>query len=151
MDEVDVALWTEDEDGERHIVSKCGLYCDTCPAFQQGLCPGCPRLELGECVVRECAHLKKIGTCHDCELDSCYHFEAYAERRRLMRARTKSLMSKLGRLDSSMAGGGCGGGCGSGGCGTAKGAGGGCSGCSLSGGCSAIKMLEALEELEKVP
>jgi|GEM_PF-1800364 len=148
MEEVDMALWTEDEDGERHIVSKCGLYCDTCPAFQHGLCQGCPRLELGECVVRDCAHLKEVGTCHDCELDSCYHFEAYTARRQLMRERTKHLIAKVGRPSSKAAGLGCGGGCG-GGCGTAKGSGG-CSGCSLSGGCSALKMLEALEQLEQV-
>lgn len=146
MDTVDAPLWTEDADGERHVVSKCGLYCDTCPAFQHGLCDGCPRLELGDCVVRDCAHLKKVGTCYDCELDSCYHFEAYTARRQLMRERTKSLMTKLGRLDPSASKSGCGG-CGSGGgcgsCGTS----GGCAGCSLKGGCSAIKMLEALERI----
>lgn len=146
MDKVDTALWTEDVDGERHIVSKCGLYCDTCPAFQNGLCSGCPRLELGDCVVRDCAHLKKVGTCYDCELDSCYHFEAYTARRQLMRERTKSLMKKMGRLDPAAGGGGCGG-CGkSGGCGSGNGSNG-CAGCSLSGGCSALKMLEALERI----
>jgi len=148
MDEVKTALWTEGADGERHIVSKCGLYCDTCPAFQHGLCPGCPRLELGDCVVRECAHLKEVGTCYDCELDSCYHFEAYAARRRLMRERTRSLLAKLRRLAPAKAtGAGCGGGCG--GCAAGGGAGG-CAGCSAAGGCSAVRLLEALEQLEAV-
>lgn len=77
-----------------HIVSKCGLYCDTCPAFQNGLCDGCPKLGPGDCVVRDCAHRKQISSCHDCELDSCYHFEAYTIRRQLMRERTKALMAK---------------------------------------------------------
>lgn len=149
MEEVEMAVWTEDADGERRIVSKCGLYCDTCPAFLQGLCPGCPRLELGDCVVRDCAHLKKVGTCYDCELDSCYHFEAYTARRRLMRERIRRLTAKLRGLGwAAKAGAGCGGGCG--GCGTAGGTAGGCSGCSLSGGCSALKVLEALEQLEQV-
>lgn len=148
MDKVDTALWTGDAVDELRIVSKCGLYCDTCPAFQNGLCNGCPRLELGDCVVRDCAHLKEVGTCHDCELDSCYHFEAYTARRQLMRERTKSLMKKLGRLEPASAAKGCGGGCGGGGgCGTGQ-ASGGCAGCSLAGGCSAIKMLEALEQIK---
>lgn len=143
MKTVDTPLWTDVGDGEKHIVSKCGLYCDTCPAFQNGLCNGCPRLGLGECVVRDCAHLKKIGTCHDCELDSCYHFEAYTARRALMRQRTKAYLAKQKASGKEPAGaGGCGG-CGSGGgCGTS----GGCSGCSVAGGCSAIKILEALEK-----
>lgn len=151
------ALWTETEDGERRIVSKCGLYCDTCPAFHHGLCNGCPRLDMGDCVVRDCAHLKEVGTCHDCQLDSCYHFEAYTARRQMMRERTRILMAKLknqGDLqqDALDGTGGCGG-CGSGGgCGTGGGcgSGGGCSGCSVAtqdGGCGAMKIIEALENL----
>src|SRR5690606_30267776 len=86
-------------------------------------------------VVRDCAHLKKVGTCLDCELDSCYHFEAYTARRRLMRERTQRLTAKLGRSKGAIRGG-CG--CGSGGgCGSGNG---GCSGCSLAGGCSASKV-----------
>lgn len=143
MKQVDTALPAAEVDDEFRIVSKCGLYCDTCPAFQQGLCNGCPRLELGDCVVRDCAHLKKVGTCLDCELDSCYHFEAYTARRRLMRERTQRLMAKLGRSKGAIRGG-CG--CGSGGgCGSGTG---GCSGCSLAGSCSAIKLLEALGRFE---
>jgi hypothetical protein len=143
MKQVDTALPAAEVDDEFRIVSKCGLYCDTCPAFQQGLCNGCPRLELGDCVVRDCAHLKKVGTCLDCELDSCYHFEAYTARRRLMRERTQRLTAKLGRSKGAIRGG-CG--CGSGGgCGSGNG---GCSGCSLAGGCSAIKLLEALGSFE---
>lgn len=149
MDGVDAALWTRTEDGELHIVSKCGLYCDTCPAFQNGLCNGCPRLGLDDCVVRECAHRKEIATCHDCELDSCYHFEAYTARRKAMRRLTKALLAKERAAGGEVSAGGCGsgGGCG-GGCGSG-GAAGGCSGCSSSGtaACPAVRMLEALEEV----
>lgn len=149
MSRVDGPLWTETEDGELHIVSKCGLYCDTCPAFQNGLCNGCPRLEMDDCVVRDCAHRKNIASCHDCELDSCYHFEAYTIRRQLMRERTKAYMKLVSKDGVGKSSGGCGGGCGSGGCG--GGASGGCSGCSSSngaGGCAAIKMIEALAKIE---
>ena len=105
-------------DTQGHIVSACGLYCDTCPAFENGLCHGCPSLEMGDCVVRDCAHLKEIGSCHECTLDSCHHFEAYTARRRLMRERTKALMAKykaLGIDPNELQSGGCGGGCGGGG------------------------------------
>lgn len=113
MADVDQSLWTETAPGEFHIVSKCGLYCDTCPAFQNGLCNGCPRLEMDDCVVRDCAHRKEIASCHDCELDSCYHFEAYTIRRRLMRERTRALLKRV-KTDgeATASGGGCGGGCG---------------------------------------
>lgn len=152
MSSVDGPLWTQTEDGEMHIVSKCGLYCDTCPAFQNGLCNGCPRLEIDDCVVRDCAHRKNLASCHDCELDSCYHFEAYAIRRALMRERTKAYMKLVGSSEKGTGGcgsGSCGGACGAGGCGS--GASGGCSGCSSSngaGGCAAIKMIEALAKIE---
>lgn len=136
--------------GER-IVSRCGLYCDTCPAFHQGLCNGCPSLGLGECVVRDCAHLKTIDSCHDCELESCYHFEAYTVRRQLMRERTKALLTRYKALGITVEGssGGCGsGGCGSGGCGSggcgSGGASGGCAGCSSAGSCGVAKVIEAL-------
>src|SRR5690625_7350020 len=86
-------LWTDTEDG-RHIVSKCGIYCDTCPAFIHGLCQGCPKLSMDDCVVKACAHRKEIDTCYDCERDSCYHFEAYYERRQMIRRRTKRLMTR---------------------------------------------------------
>ncbi|MFS8572601.1 MAG: hypothetical protein LOD85_06195, partial [Clostridia bacterium] len=96
----------------------------------------------------EWANLKEVGTCYDCELDSCYPFEAYAARRRLMRERTRSLLAKLSRLAPAKAtGAGCGGGCG--GCAAGGGAGG-CAGCSAAGGCSAVRLLEALEQLEAV-
>lgn len=158
MGTAEAPLWTDTGDGERHIVSKCGLYCDTCPAFQNGLCNGCPRLGPDECVVRDCAHRKEIETCLDCELDSCYHFEAYAARRQLMRQRTRAYLAKEKTLGKQAAGaGGCGGcaagGCASGGCGSGGCGSGGCGGCSLvaaagdnrAGGCSALKILEALE------
>lgn len=138
---------------KEHLVSKCGLYCDTCPAFQNGLCPGCPKLELGECVVRECAERKRIDSCYDCELDSCYHFEAYTARRRLMRQRTKALLARYraqGGVDADATGGGCGtGGCGGGcgGCGAKGGSSGGCSGCASAGSCGAARALAALAEL----
>lgn len=133
---------------EGHILSMCGLYCDTCPAFQNGLCAGCPRLEMGDCVVRDCAHRKELESCHDCELDSCYHFEAYTARRALMRERTKALMARFKRLGITPDTGG--GGCGSGGCGSGGGCGsaGGCSGCSVAGSCGAVKALDALERIE---
>lgn len=131
-----------------HVVSRCGLYCDTCPAFQNGLCPGCPHLERGECVVRECAERKRIASCYDCELDSCHHFEAYAARRRLMRQRTKALLARS-RAQGGAAGaarGGCGaGGCG--GCGGCSAGGSGCSGCASAGACGAARALAALAEL----
>ena len=138
---------------EAHVVSKCGLYCDTCPAFQNGLCNGCPRLGLGTCVVRDCAHRKQIASCHDCELDSCHHFEAYTARRQLMRRRTKALLARYKAQAGSAAaeggcgsGGGCGGGCSGGGCGTG-GAAGGCSGCGSAGSCGALKAIEALANI----
>src|SRR5690625_1835282 len=119
------SIWVETEDG-KHIVSKCGLYCDTCPAFIHGLCAGCPKLSLEDCVVKACAHRKEINTCLDCERDSCYHFEAYYERRQMVRRRTKRLMAKektydyaQGKIPATS------------GCGTA----GGCGGCSSAGSC----------------
>ena len=175
MSSVDGPFWTQVEDGEFHIVSKCGLYCDTCPAFQNGLCKGCPRLEIDDCVVRDCAHRKNVATCHDCELDSCYHFEAYAARRELMRERIKAYTRVVSGGRSGKSAGGCGGGCGAGGCGTGgcgvapsaeagrlngavtgkatpgNAAAGGCSGCasaSGTGGCAAIRMIEALARIE---
>lgn len=118
-------LWTNTEDG-RHIVSKCGLYCDTCPAFIHGLCQGCPKLSLDDCVVKACAHRKEIDTCHDCERDSCYHFEAYYERRQMIRRRTKRLMTRKKVFDYERGVIAAKSGCGSGG---------GCGGCSSAGAC----------------
>ncbi len=151
METAEAPLWTDAGDGGERIVSKCGFYCDTCPAFQNGLCAGCPRLGPDECVVRDCAHRKEIETCLDCELDSCYHFEAYAARRQLMRQRTRAYLAKEKAAGRSAAGG-CGG-CASGGCGAGGCGAGGCGGCGLAaaaggngaGGCSALKILEALE------
>ncbi len=119
MADVDSPVGDVSQEAEGRIVSKCGLYCDTCPAFQNGLCNGCPSLGMGDCVVRDCAHLKEIDSCHDCELESCYHFEAYTARRSLMRERTKALMAKYKALginpDDATGGCGSGGGCGGGG------------------------------------
>ena len=144
------SLWTE-VDGELHVVSKCGLYCDTCPAFRNGLCNGCPRLEMDDCVVRDCAHRRNVATCQDCELDSCYHFEAYTIRRQLMRERTKALLRRTSAGGAAASA--CSTGCGGGGCGgcQSRGASGGCSGCassSAAGGCAAVRMLEALAKVE---
>ncbi|NLN28614.1 MAG: DUF3795 domain-containing protein [Firmicutes bacterium] len=136
------ALWTHTEDG-LHIVSKCGLYCDTCPAFIHGLCAGCPKLSLEDCVVKACAHRKEIATCQECTRDSCYHFEAYYERRQMVRRRTKRLMARGAKAGTAQgdvpvrA-------CGPGGCGPA---GGGCGGCGVAangaGGCSAVERIMA--------
>lgn len=156
MAKLDASVWTVTEDGERHIVSKCGLYCDTCPAFIHGICGGCPRLEMDDCVTRACAHRKAIPNCSHCELDSCHHFEAYYHRREMMRRRVKRLMGRqrLASDGASVAVSGCGTGGGCGGCGSA---GGGCGGCSAKGmcgaagaenGCSAVsKILERLESV----
>src|SRR5690606_16379851 len=70
------------------IVSRCGLLCNTCSAYIAGACPGCPSLETGECVIRDCAELKGTS-CLDCQADSCYHFEAYVWRRKTMNAVAK--------------------------------------------------------------
>lgn len=137
------SLWTQTEDG-LHIVSKCGLYCDTCPAFIHGLCQGCPKLSLDDCVVKACAHRKEIATCQECTRDSCHHFEAYYERRQMIRRRTKRLMGRgaasayaRGEIPAK--------GCGSGGCGPSSA--GGCGGCgtaeTTAGGCGAVQRMVA--------
>lgn len=156
MAATDSDLWTQTEDG-RHIVSKCGLYCDTCPAFIHGLCQGCPKLSLDDCVVKACAHRKEIATCHDCEKESCYHFEAYYERRQMMRRRVKRLLGKQSayayRQGEVPAKSGCGSGGGCGGCGTTGGggcgsSGGGCGTSGASGGCGAVgRIAQRLEEI----
>lgn len=145
MAKTDRSVWTQTEDG-LHIVSKCGLYCDTCPAFIQGLCQGCPKLSLDDCVVKACAHRKEISTCSECERDSCYHFEAYYERRQMVRRRTKRLMGKQSAADYASGAVPAKGGCGSGGCSSGGCSSGGCGvSSSTSGGCSAVsRMVERL-------
>lgn len=77
------------EDLQGHLVSRCGVLCDTCPAYRQGACPGCPHLEAGECAIRDCADRLAAGRCWECPQDSCYHFEALAARREAMRWLTR--------------------------------------------------------------
>lgn len=139
MAEAKDSIWTQTDDG-LHIVSKCGLYCDTCPAFIHGLCQGCPKLSLDDCVVKACAHRKEINTCQECTRDSCYHFEAYYERRQMVRRRTKRLMTRgastaysRGEVPAR--------GCGSGGCGSASGGCGGCGTANTTGGCGAVQRI----------
>lgn len=123
------------------IVSRCGLLCNTCSAYIAGACPGCPSLETGECVIRDCAE-RKGTSCLDCPVESCYHFEAYAWRRKTMKAVAKryfrlSGMNAVAPATSS--------GCSGGGCAPRGGAGGGCGGCSLkNGGCPAARWAETL-------
>src|SRR5690606_894930 len=136
------------------IVSRCGLLCNTCSAYLAGACPGCPSLETGECVIRDCAELKGTS-CLDCQADSCYHFEAYVWRRKTMNAVAKRFFrltrqggaaaaGAAGAAAAGRAAGACGtGGCG--GCGTGGGSTGGCGGCSLkNGGCPAARWAETL-------
>lgn len=78
-----------------HLVSRCGILCDTCPAYRQGLCPGCPFLDAGECAVRDCADRIAAGACGECEQPSCYQFELFAERRRAMQAITRRRLLAL--------------------------------------------------------
>lgn len=120
------------------IVSRCGLLCNTCSAYITGACPGCPSLETGECVIRDCAE-KKGTSCLDCEADSCYHFEAYGWRRKTMNAKAKRYFRLTGMSTTKTnVAGGCGS---SGGCGT----GGGCGGCSFKdSGCPAARLAETL-------
>lgn len=119
------------------IVSRCGLLCNTCAAYVAGICPGCPNLSTGECVIRDCAE-KKGTSCLDCQADSCYHFEAYAWRRKTMNALAKRYLRLTGAVKRAK-----GGGCGAGGCGSC--ATGGCGGCSLkNGGCPAARLAETL-------
>lgn len=126
------------------IVSRCGLLCNTCSAYITGACPGCPSLETGECVLRDCADLKGTS-CLDCQAVSCHHFEAYRLRRRLMQEKAKHFLRLAGvaRRDGAAAGGcGTGGGCG---CATGAGAGtSGCGGCSARGACPATRLAGAL-------
>lgn len=127
------------------IVSRCGLLCNTCSAYITGACPGCPNLETGECVLRDCADLKGTS-CLDCQAPSCHHFEAYTWRRRIMNAKAKQFL-RLVRPQGAATGGGCG--CGSGGgCAAAGGGGGGCSGCSVKGGCPGSRLAVALAAVE---
>jgi len=136
------------------IVSRCGLLCNTCSAYIAGACPGCPSLETGECVIRDCAELKGTS-CLDCQADSCYHFEAYVWRRKTMNAVAKRFFrltrqggaaaaGAAGAAAAGRAAGACGtGGCG--GCGTGGGSTGGCGGCSLkNSGCPAARWAETL-------
>lgn len=84
---------------EGHLVSRCGVLCETCPAYRQGVCPGCPHLEPGECPVRDCADRLAGGQCGECAQPSCYHFEALAARREAMRLsarRRRLLMAREG-------------------------------------------------------
>src|SRR5690625_2596806 len=124
------------------IVSRCGLLCNTCSAYLTGACPGCPSLETGDCVIRDCADLKGTN-CLDCEATSCYHFESYTWRRRSMNAVAKHDVRITSPDGKASTGGGCStGGC----CGTA---GGGCGGCTLmeSEGCPAARFAETLEAI----
>lgn len=120
------------------IVSRCGLLCNTCSAYMTGACPGCPSLETGVCVIRDCADLKGTS-CLDCQADSCYHFEAYVWRRKTMNSIAKRYFRLTGMSTTRT---GVGGGCGTGG---GCGSGGGCGGCSLKGGgCPAARLAETL-------
>lgn len=116
------------------IVSRCGLLCNTCSAYLTGACPGCPSLEQGDCVIRDCADLKGTN-CLDCEATSCYHFEAYTWRRKSMNAKAKHYVRITSPDGQVQHGCGSGGGCSSGGCG----------GCSLQeSGCPAASLAETL-------
>lgn len=118
------------------IISRCGLLCNTCSAYIAGVCPGCPSLDQGECVLRDCADLKGTS-CLDCQAVSCHHFEAYFWRRQVMNARAKEYMRLTGRARRASAGVGCG-------C-SAGGAARGC-GCA-SGGCPAARLAANLSAL----
>lgn len=119
------------------IVSRCGLLCNTCSAYVTGACPGCPNLQTGECVVRDCADLKGTS-CLDCEAHSCYHFEAYAWRRKSMNAKAKRYLRLTGMSGTTVPGNGC---SPEGKCGSA----GGCGGCSLKdAGCPAARLAETI-------
>ncbi|MFO7265380.1 MAG: DUF3795 domain-containing protein [Limnochordales bacterium] len=120
------------------IVSRCGLLCNTCPAYIAGVCPGCPNLAAGECVIRDCAE-RKGTSCLDCQADSCYHFEAYAWRRKTMNALAKRYMRLTGMSRGAKRAG-----CGAGGCGCAAGD---CAGCGSRGGCPAARLAEKLAEV----
>jgi len=122
------------------IVSRCGLLCNTCSAYIAGICPGCPNLEQGECVLRDCADLKGTS-CLDCQATSCHHFEAYVWRRRVMNAQAKEYMRLAGLMRRRTPGAACG--CAAGG-GTAKA---GCGGCSVRGGCPAARLAASLSAL----
>src|SRR5690606_16786534 len=122
------------------IVSRCGLLCNTCSAYIAGICPGCPSLEQGECVLRDCADLKGTS-CLDCQATSCYHFEAYAWRRRAMNEQAKEYMRLAGLTKQRTPGA-------AGGCGTADGtAKAGCGGCSVRNGCPAARLAASLSAL----
>ncbi|HEY8418241.1 MAG TPA: hypothetical protein VIK93_09435 [Limnochordales bacterium] len=145
------------------IVSRCGLLCNTCSAYITGACPGCPSLETGECVLRDCADLKGTS-CLDCQAPSCHHFEAYTWRRRLMQEKAKHFLRlarslrRAGAAPGAGAVAGCGGGCGcaaranGAGAGASAGAAGatgaakaaGCGGCAAAGGCPAARLAGAL-------
>lgn len=113
------------------IISRCGLVCNTCTAFITGACPGCHALKQGECVIRDCADLQGTS-CLDCQVNACYHFEAYAIRRALMNAKAKRFYRLMNSVAGARAGSGCGG-CAARGCGQ----GGGC--CAAGGGgCCAV-------------
>src|SRR5690625_4146515 len=87
------------------IISRCGLICNTCTAYMTGACPGCHKLQSGECVVRDCADLQ--GTrCLDCEASSCYHFEAYTIRRQMMNSKAKRFYRLMNPSGASGGGGG---------------------------------------------
>ena len=154
------------------IVSRCGLLCNTCSAYITGACPGCPSLETGECVLRDCADLKGTS-CLDCQATSCHHFEAYTWRRRLMQEKAKHFLrlARSARPAGTAAGAavvtGCGGcGCsakanggGPGASAAAAGAAGtgetaamgGCGGCALAGGCPAARLAGVLAAASELP
>lgn len=125
------------------IVSRCGLLCNTCSAYIAGVCPGCPNLPAGECIIRDCSE-RKGTSCLDCPADSCYHFEAYAWRRKTMNSLAKRYF-RLADAVRGVKGAGCGsGGCSRGGCGGCSS--GGCGGCSAKGGCPAARLAESLAQ-----
>lgn len=103
---------------EGWTISRCGLVCDTCPAFKIGVCGGCPSLSKGMCVIRDCVDRQGIKSCADCMRPSCYHFEAFAARREAMKLLTKEVLRRdrlVFAKSNPGGGGGCGGGCSSGG------------------------------------
>lgn len=119
---------------EDWVVSRCGLVCNTCPAYKIGICGGCPSLSTGECVIRDCVDRQGIASCAECTRSSCYHWEAYAARRQAVKLMTKDAIRRerfayylSGNPAGSCGTGGCGSGCGTGSCGTS----GGCGGCSI--------------------
>ncbi len=53
---------------DKTLISKCGLYCGSCPKYLKDKCPGCDGYENATwCKLRSCCIEHGYGSCADCK------------------------------------------------------------------------------------